>query len=90
VRWHQNPALIPGAEHGAKTRRCRSGFRGLIMDLIVWTAILIATALVVWALAPYHQRMIDNRDSVAGQETWTKDRLTNKTKRPGAPRPAAS
>ena len=40
------------------------------MEVIVWTAILLSTAAVVWALAPYHQRMIDHRDSVPGQETW--------------------
>jgi hypothetical protein len=40
------------------------------MEVIVWTAILLATAAVVWALAPYHQRIIDNRDIVALPENW--------------------
>jgi hypothetical protein len=40
------------------------------MEVIVWTAILLATAAVVWALAPYHQRIIDNRDIVAVPEDW--------------------
>ena len=42
----------------------------MTMEVIVWTVILLATAGVVWALAPYHQRMIDHRDSVAAPETW--------------------
>lgn len=42
----------------------------LTMEVIVWAAILLATAGVVWALAPYHQRIIDNRDSVVIHETW--------------------
>ena len=40
------------------------------MEAIIWTAILVATAGVVWALAPYHQRMIDNRDTVVAPENW--------------------
>ena len=41
-----------------------------IMEVIVWAAILAATAGLVWALAPYHQRIIDHRDSVAIPEDW--------------------
>jgi hypothetical protein len=42
----------------------------MTMEVIVWTAILLATAGVVWALAPYHQRIIDNRDTVVVPEDW--------------------
>jgi len=41
-----------------------------IMEVIVWAAILAATAALVWALAPYHQRIIDHRDSVTIPEDW--------------------
>jgi hypothetical protein len=50
--------------------RAVADFFVLTMEVIVWTAILVATAGVVWALAPYHQRIIDNRDIVAVPEDW--------------------
>ena len=50
--------------------RAVADFFVMAMDVIVWTVILLATAGVVWALAPYHQRIIDNRDTVVAPETW--------------------
>ena len=32
------------------------------MELIVWLAICAAVAVGVWAAAPYHQSIIENRD----------------------------
>lgn len=40
------------------------------MEVIVWIAILALTAALVWALAPYHQRIIDNRDTVTVPDNW--------------------
>jgi hypothetical protein len=50
--------------------RAVADFFVMAMEVIVWTVILLATAGVVWALAPYHQRIIDNRDTVVAPETW--------------------
>ena len=41
-----------------------------IMEIIVWTAILVAAAAMVWAFAPYHQRIIDHRETVIAPEDW--------------------
>jgi hypothetical protein len=41
------------------------------METIVWTAITIAVLLLAWALAPYHQRIIENRPAPAQHnENW--------------------
>jgi hypothetical protein len=40
------------------------------METLVWVVILAATAGLVWALAPYHQRIIEHRESVARPENW--------------------
>jgi hypothetical protein len=50
--------------------RAVADFFVMTMEVIVWTVILLATAGVVWALAPYHQRIIDHRDTVVAPETW--------------------
>jgi len=48
----------------------RDAFCELIMEVMIWAAIVIGTAVVVWALAPYHQRIIDHRETVTPPETW--------------------
>jgi len=48
----------------------RDAFSELIMEVMIWAAIVIGTAVVVWALAPYHQRIIDHRETVTPPETW--------------------
>ena len=40
------------------------------METIVWAAISVAAFLLVWALAPYHQRIIKNRPGPAQHENW--------------------
>ena len=32
------------------------------MDIIIWVGVMVATAVVVWIAAPYHDRIIGNRD----------------------------
>ena len=32
------------------------------MDLIIWLTVSAVVALLLWQLAPYHQRIIANRD----------------------------
>ena len=39
------------------------------MEVLIWTAIILGIALLVWALAPYHQRLIDNRDVIV-PDNW--------------------
>jgi len=39
------------------------------MEILIWLGISAAVLLLVWAAAPYHARMVDNRDT-PGVETW--------------------
>ena len=39
------------------------------MELLVWLGISAAVLLLVWAAAPYHNRMVDNRETPAA-ENW--------------------
>jgi hypothetical protein len=33
------------------------------MEMLLWLAILVAVGIVLWLAAPYHHRIIDNRDT---------------------------
>jgi ABC-type methionine transport system permease subunit len=39
------------------------------MEILIWLGISAAVLLLVWAAAPHHARMVENRD-VPGVETW--------------------
>jgi hypothetical protein len=39
------------------------------METLIWLGISAAVLLLVWAAAPYHARMVDNRDTPS-VETW--------------------
>jgi hypothetical protein len=32
------------------------------MEMIIWLAVSVAVAVLVWLAAPHHQRIIDNRE----------------------------
>ena len=36
------------------------------MEILLWLAILLAVGIVLWLAAPYHHRMIGNRDTELG------------------------
>jgi hypothetical protein len=37
------------------------------METLVWLGISAAFALLIWIAAPYHQRIINNRDTVVSK-----------------------
>ena len=37
------------------------------MEILLWLAILLAVGIVLWLAAPYHHRMIGNRDTELGK-----------------------
>jgi hypothetical protein len=39
------------------------------METLIWLGISVAVLLLVWAAAPHHARMVDNRDT-PGVENW--------------------
>jgi ABC-type methionine transport system permease subunit len=39
------------------------------MEILIWLGISAAVLLLVWAAAPHHARMVENRDE-PGVETW--------------------
>ena len=39
------------------------------METLIWLGISVAILLLVWAAAPHHARMVDNRDT-PGVENW--------------------
>jgi len=39
------------------------------METLIWLGITAGILLLVWAAAPHHARMVENRD-VPGGETW--------------------
>jgi hypothetical protein len=42
---------------------------GCSMETLIWLGISVAVLLLVWAAAPYHARMVDNRDTPS-VENW--------------------
>ena len=39
------------------------------MEILLWLAILLAFAVILWLAAPYHHRMIGTRDTELGK-SW--------------------
>ena len=39
------------------------------MEILLWLAILLAVGIILWLAAPYHHRIISNRDTVLGK-SW--------------------
>jgi len=42
---------------------------GVPMEILIWLGISAAVLLLVWAAAPHHARIVENRD-VPGVESW--------------------
>jgi hypothetical protein len=40
-----------------------------VMETLIWLGITVAVLLLVWAAAPYHARMVENRDA-PNVENW--------------------
>jgi hypothetical protein len=39
------------------------------MEILMWFGVCAVVALLLWAAAPHHQRMIDNRPKVDGDQS---------------------
>ena len=39
------------------------------MEILLWLAILLAFGVILWLAAPYHNRIIGNRDTALGK-SW--------------------